>query len=125
VSGIIATNTTLQRPGATASHPNAAEAGGLSGAPLAPLATSALQRLYARVGRRIPIVGVGGIMDAADAYARIRAGATLVQTYTGYVYGGPRFASQLLFDLERLLQKDGFSSVAEAIGADASRRSVV
>src|SRR5512141_82521 len=76
-SGIIATNTTIQRPGATASHPRAAEAGGLSGAPLQPLAVSALRRVYARAAGRIPIVGVGGVMTAEDVYERIRSGATL------------------------------------------------
>ncbi|MEI6225484.1 MAG: quinone-dependent dihydroorotate dehydrogenase [Deltaproteobacteria bacterium] len=115
-SGIIATNTTIQRPGAVAGHPRAAEAGGLSGAPLAPLSLFALQRAHARAAGRIPIVGVGGIMDAADAYARIRAGASLVQVYTGFVYGGPAFPRQILEQLPELLHRDGFGSVMEAVG---------
>jgi dihydroorotate dehydrogenase len=118
-SGIIATNTTIQRPGPVASHPRAGEAGGLSGAPLAPLALASLRRAHARAGRRIPIVGVGGIMDAADAYARIRAGATLVQVYTGLIYGGPALPRQVLERLPELLRKDGFSSVEEAVGTEA------
>ncbi|MCX5730505.1 MAG: quinone-dependent dihydroorotate dehydrogenase, partial [Deltaproteobacteria bacterium] len=76
-SGIVATNTTVQRPGAVAAHPRASEAGGLSGAPLAPLALASLRRASARAAGRIPIIGVGGIMDAAGVYARIRAGASL------------------------------------------------
>jgi dihydroorotate dehydrogenase len=115
-SGIIATNTTIQRPGVVAGHPQAAEAGGLSGAPLAPLALSALRRVHARAAGRIPIIGVGGIMDAADAYARIRAGASLVQVYTGFVYGGPALPRKILKELPELLHRDGFRSVAEAVG---------
>ncbi len=115
-SGVIATNTTIQRPGAVAGHPRAVEAGGLSGAPLAPLALAALRRAHARARRRIPIVGVGGIMDAADAYTRIRAGATLVQVYTGFVYGGPAFPRRILEELPELLHRDGFRTVEEAVG---------
>ena len=115
-SGIIATNTTIQRPGAVAGHPRAAEAGGLSGAPLAPLSLLALRRVHTRAAGRIPVVGVGGIMDAADAYARIRAGASLVQVYTGFVYGGPAFPRQVLEQLPEFLRRDGFGSVMEAVG---------
>jgi dihydroorotate dehydrogenase len=117
-AGIVATNTTLQRPGAVAAHARAAEAGGLSGAPLGPLALRALRRVRGRVGDRIPIVGVGGIMNGADAYERIRSGATLVQVYTGYIYGGPGFVGGVLRDLERLLRRDGYSRLSDAIGAD-------
>jgi dihydroorotate dehydrogenase len=118
-AGIIATNTTIQRPGAVAGHPRAGEAGGLSGAPLAPLSLLALRRAHARAAGRIPIVGVGGIMDAADAYARIRAGASLVQVYTGFVYGGPALPRKILEGLQELLHRDGFGSVAEAVGTAA------
>jgi dihydroorotate dehydrogenase len=118
-AGIIATNTTVQRPGAVASSPVAGQAGGLSGAPLAPLALASLRRIHARARGRIPVVGVGGIMTAEDAYARIRAGATLVQAYTGFIYGGPGFARQVLRGLASLLARDGFRSVAEAVGVDA------
>jgi len=117
-AGIVATNTTIQRPGAVAAHPRAAEAGGLSGAPLRPLAAEALRRVYARAGGRIPIVGVGGIMSAQDAYARVRSGATLVQAYTGYIYGGPAFVPEVLRGLQELLKRDGFSRISDAIGAD-------
>ena len=118
-SGVIATNTTIQRPGAVASHPRAGEAGGLSGAPLKPLALDALRRAHARAAGRIPIVGVGGIMDAADAYARIRAGASLVQVYTGFVYGGPGLPGRILEGIHALMTRDGFGAIAEAVGADS------
>jgi len=117
-AGVIATNTTIQRPGAVASHPLAAEPGGLSGAPLEPLATAAVRRAYARAAGRIPIIGVGGVMGPAEAYAKIRAGATLVQVYTGFIYGGPGFARRLLSDLAAMIRKDGFSRVEDAVGVD-------
>jgi dihydroorotate dehydrogenase len=116
-SGIVATNTTVQRPGPVGASPLAGEAGGLSGAPLAPLAMAALRRIAARAAGRLPVVGVGGVMDAADAYARIRAGATLVQAYTGFIYGGPAFPRRVHAELARLLARDGFRSVEEAVGA--------
>ncbi|HEY6099304.1 MAG TPA: quinone-dependent dihydroorotate dehydrogenase, partial [Anaeromyxobacter sp.] len=117
VAGIIATNTTLSREG-VAGHPCAKEQGGLSGAPLEALATSVVARCFARAAGRVPIVGVGGVMDAAGAYAKIRAGATLVQVYTGLVYGGPAFVKKVNEGLAALLARDGFASVAEAVGAD-------
>jgi dihydroorotate dehydrogenase len=117
VSGIIATNTTLSRAGVEG-HPRAGEQGGLSGAPLEPLATSVVSRCYARAAGRVPIVGAGGVMDAAGAYAKIRAGATLVQVYTGLVYGGPAFVRRVNEGLASLLARDGFRSLGEAVGAD-------
>jgi len=116
-SGIVATNTTLDREG-VAGHPRALEAGGLSGAPLERRATEVVRRVYARAGARLAVVGVGGVFTAEDAYRKIRAGASLVQAYTGFVYGGPRFPARVLTGLEELLRRDGFSSVGEAIGAD-------
>ncbi|HTT71747.1 MAG TPA: quinone-dependent dihydroorotate dehydrogenase [Anaeromyxobacteraceae bacterium] len=117
-SGLVATNTTLERPGGVKRHRVALEEGGLSGAPLAGLALRALRRIYTRTGKRIPIVGVGGVMSAEDAYARIRAGATLVQTYTGYIYGGPCFPARVQKKLEEMLKHDGFSNICDAVGAD-------
>src|SRR5512145_773787 len=87
-NGIIATNTTLSRPGLE-SVPNAGEQGGLSGAPLRSLATACVRRAYARARGRVPIIGAGGVMDAVGAWEKIRAGASLVQIYTGLIYGGP------------------------------------
>jgi dihydroorotate dehydrogenase len=117
VAGIIATNTTLSRAGVEG-HPRAKEQGGLSGAPLEQLATAVVRRCYERAAGRVPIVGVGGVMDAEGAYRKIRAGATLVQVYTGLVYGGPRFVRRLHDDLAGLLARDGFARVADAVGAD-------
>ena len=117
-AGIVATNTTLSRAGVEG-HPRAAEQGGLSGAPLARRAAEVVRRCRARAGDRLVLVGSGGIMGAEDAYARIRAGASLVQAYTGLVYGGPGFVRELHAGLCRLLERDGFRSIAEAVGVDA------
>ncbi len=116
-SGIIATNTTLSRAGVEG-HPRAGEQGGLSGAPLERLATSVVRRCAARAAGRIPIVGAGGVMSAEDAYAKIRSGASLVQVYTGLVYEGPAFVRRLNEGLARLLARDGFTRVEEAVGAE-------
>ena len=116
--GLIATNTTLDRA-AVSAHPRAGEQGGLSGAPLREKALRACARLYLRVGSRAPIVGVGGIATAEDAYARLRAGATLVQAYTGVIYEGPTLARQICEGLQRLLARDGLT-IAQAIGKDAA-----
>jgi len=115
-SGIIATNTTVQRPGAVAGHLRAKEAGGLSGAPLAPLALASLRRAFVRAAGRVPIIGVGGIMDASDAYARIRAGASLVQVYTGLVFAGPAMPRRVLEELPALMKRDGYATIEEAQG---------
>jgi len=117
VAGIVATNTTLSRAGVER-HPRATEAGGLSGAPLEARATEVVRRCYARAAGRVPIVGCGGVMDAGGAYAKIRAGASLVQVYTGLVYGGPGLVDRIHAGLARLLERDGFGSVADAVGAD-------
>jgi dihydroorotate dehydrogenase len=117
VAGIVATNTTLSRAGIER-HPRATEAGGLSGAPLERLATEVVRRCYARAAGRVPIVGVGGVMGAEDAYAKIRAGASLVQVYTGLIYGGPGLVARTNAGLARLLARDGFARVADAVGAD-------
>jgi dihydroorotate dehydrogenase len=117
-NAIIATNTTLSRPGVEA-HPVAREQGGLSGAPLEPLATSCVRRAYLRARGRVPVIGAGGVMDAAGAWAKIRAGATLVQAYTGLIYGGPAFVRKVNEGLVELMARDGFRTVAEAVGVDA------
>jgi dihydroorotate dehydrogenase len=117
-AGVVATNTTLDRSG-VAGHPRAAEEGGLSGAPLERRATEAVRRVYLRARGRLDVVGVGGVFSAEDAYRKIRAGASLVQVYTGFVYGGPRSPARILRGLADLLRRDGFRSVGEALGADA------
>lgn len=115
VDALIATNTTITRP---VQHPLASETGGLSGRPLRDLSTRIVARAWARSGGALPIVGVGGVFTGADAYEKIRAGASLVQLYTGFIYRGPGTVRQILVELCELLRRDGFRSVTEAIGAD-------
>ena len=116
-TGLVATNTTVNRSGLT-SHPHAAQIGGLSGAPLKTVANDVCRALYRHVGRIAPIVGVGGIFTADDAYERIRSGASLVQLYTALIYEGPGVVSRIVRGLGRRLAADGFSKLSEAIGAD-------
>ena len=117
VAGLILTNTTTARPPGLVSR-RRAEAGGLSGPPLAPRALDLLRRTYALSGGRLPLIGVGGIDSAEAAYARIRAGASLVQLYTALAYRGPGLIAEITRGLARLLAADGFASLADAIGAD-------
>jgi dihydroorotate dehydrogenase len=113
VAAIIATNTTLDRDGLQSSHRD--QMGGLSGAPLFLKSTRVLARLSMLTD--IPLVGVGGVGSAQDAYAKICAGATAVQLYTALVYGGLSLASDIAHGLDQLLARDGFASVAEAVGS--------
>ncbi|HUJ03546.1 MAG TPA: hypothetical protein VLW75_07920, partial [Rhizomicrobium sp.] len=96
----------------------AIETGGLSGAPLFARSTEVLRQMRKHVGNRLVLVGVGGVSSGADAYAKIRSGATLVQLYTALVFHGPGLVAKIKRDLLSLLQRDGFSNVADAIGAD-------
>jgi dihydroorotate dehydrogenase len=114
-AGIIATNTTLDRS-AVAGHPGAAEQGGLSGEPLRERALHVCKLLYRSV--KIPIVGVGGIPTAEDAYARIRAGASLIQLYTALIYEGPSLPTRMNRGLADLLRRDGVT-LQQAIGCDS------
>ena len=115
LSGIIVANTTLSRP--ALASPDAGEAGGLSGAPLRELAQSVLGRFSTAAAGRLPLVGAGGIASGADAYARIRAGASAVQLYSALVFEGPGLAVRLSRDLAAHLRADGFRTLAEAVGA--------
>jgi dihydroorotate dehydrogenase len=117
VSGLIVGNTTVSRPETLAST-EAHEKGGLSGAPLKPLALTVLRAFRSELGSKLPLVGVGGISSAEDAYERIRAGASLVQLCTALPYKGPSVASDINEGLLRLLTRDGFANVADAVGAD-------
>lgn len=117
VDGLIVSNTTVSRPDALAKELRQ-EKGGLSGALLHDLAAERLAEFYALTGGKIPIIGVGGISTAAQAYARIRAGATLLQIYTALIYGGPPLVVSILKGLAELLKKDDFSHVSQAVGAD-------
>ncbi|MCW0234676.1 MAG: quinone-dependent dihydroorotate dehydrogenase [Ferrovibrio sp.] len=118
LDGIVATNTTIARPDSLRS-PSRGETGGLSGAPLFAQSTAVLKQLYAHVGGRLPLIGVGGIASGAQAYAKIRAGASAVQLYSALVYEGPGLVSRIKRDLAALLKRDGFRSVADAIGVEA------
>jgi dihydroorotate dehydrogenase len=115
LAGVVATNTTTDRPEGLRSH-NAAESGGLSGAPVEDRATDLVRFVADRTD--LPVVGVGGVADAAGAYEKIRAGASVVQLYTALVYEGPGVARDISEGLLRLLDRDGFDSVEEAVGAD-------
>ena len=117
IDGIVVANTTLTRPPGLRS-PAAGEAGGLSGCPLFAPSTVLLGEIYRLTEGRLPLVGVGGVASAADAYAKIRAGASLVQLYTALVFAGPALLGQIKTGLAELLRRDGFASVAEAVGAD-------
>jgi dihydroorotate dehydrogenase len=114
IAAIIVSNTTIARPPLKSRH--AGEAGGLSGAPLRDLAQARLRDFHAISQGAIPLIGVGGIATAEDAWARIRAGASLVQLYSAMVYAGPGIARTITRGLERLMRRDGFSSIAEAVG---------
>jgi len=114
LAGIIATNTTLSREGLKSA--NAGQAGGLSGAPLFEKSTRVLAQLSKLTVGKLPLIGVGGIASAEDAYTKIRVGASAVQIYTAMVYQGLSLAAEVARGLDRLLQQDGFASVAEAVG---------
>ena len=118
VDGIIMGNTTLSRPDSLKSQYRG-ETGGLSGKPLMALSTERLAALYRLVGQRLPLVGAGGVASGADAYAKIRAGASLVQLYSALVFHGPGLVVRIKTDLAACLKADGFSSVADAVGVDA------
>ena len=117
MDGIIVGNTTLARPSSLRSI-RRDETGGLSGAPLAALATEVLRRTAQRSEGQFPLIGCGGVGSGADAYAKIRAGATLVQLYTAMVYDGPPLVRRIKDELAALLARDGFAGVANAVGAD-------
>ncbi len=116
LGALIVSNTTISRPTLRSHH--AGEAGGLSGAPLRELALQRVRDFRKATGGAIPLVGVGGIGSAEHAWERIRAGASLVQLYSAMVYEGPGLGAQIARGLERLMRRDGFSSIAEAVGTE-------
>ncbi len=117
LAGLIVGNTTVARP-ESLSGTDKGEAGGLSGRPLFASSTAVLGEIYRLTEGRVPLIGVGGVGSAADAYAKIRAGASLVQLYTALVYQGPGLVAEIKSGLAVLLRRDGFSQVSEAVGAD-------
>ena len=116
VDAIIVANTTVSRP-ALKSH-YADEQGGLSGEPLKTLALKALREFRSASGGEIPLIGVGGIASADDAWQRVRAGASLVQLYTAMVYEGPGVARRIAHGLAQRLKREGFANIAEAVGTE-------
>ena len=114
LDAVIATNTTLDRAGLASAHRD--QGGGLSGAPLFDKSTRVLARLSQLTGGQVPLIGVGGVSSAEQAYAKIRAGASAVQLYSALVYEGLSLVPRILSGLEECLQRDGFATVAEAVG---------
>ncbi len=117
VDGLIIGNTTTCRPAGLRSR-HAAESGGLSGRPLFALSTELLRDMYRLTDGRLPLIGVGGVASGADAYAKIRAGASLVQLYTALIYHGPGLVGRIKRELAACLRAGGFATVAAAVGAD-------
>jgi dihydroorotate dehydrogenase len=120
VSGIVAVNTTTSREGLASDPAILGNSGGVSGAPLKPRALEVLRRLHARVGSQVTLVSVGGIDTPQDAWERILAGATLVQGYTGFVYGGPLWPKRLNDELARRAHAAGARSVQDLVGTEQS-----
>ncbi|PZU75705.1 MAG: dihydroorotate dehydrogenase (quinone) [Brevundimonas sp.] len=116
IDGLIVSNTTLERP-ETLRSPQAQEAGGLSGAPIRPFAEKALRAAAGAAQGRLPLIAVGGVDSGAEAYARIRLGATAVQIYSALIYQGAGLVGRIKRDLADRLRADGFSAVSEAVGA--------
>jgi dihydroorotate dehydrogenase len=115
IDGIIVSNTTVERPAGLVSH-HAQETGGLSGRPLFARSTALLANMYQLTRGRLPLIGVGGIATAFDAYEKIRAGACLIQLYTALVFTGPRLVAEIKKGLAELVRADGFTSISEAVG---------
>jgi dihydroorotate dehydrogenase len=120
VAGIVATNTTTARPEAALPELQRvyAEAGGLSGRPLAARSTEVIRHLHRQTKGRVPVIGVGGIFNAADAWEKIRAGASLVQVYTGLVYEGPGLARGMVAGLGKRLREGGLTRLEDAVGGE-------
>ncbi|MEN5170531.1 quinone-dependent dihydroorotate dehydrogenase [Brevundimonas pondensis] len=116
IDALIVSNTTLERPASLKSG-FAGEAGGLSGAPLKPFAQKALEAAAEAAAGRLPLIAVGGIESGADAWARIRAGASAVQVYSALIYNGPGLVSAIKRDLAARLRADGFATLSEAVGS--------
>ncbi len=119
VEGVMVGNTTIARPASLKSR-HRGESGGLSGKPLLELSTAVLGRLHGLTGGKVPLVGVGGVSSGADAYAKIRAGASLVGLYSALVYQGPGLVSRIKAELSQLLRADGLSHVGDAVGLDGT-----
>ena len=122
ISGIIATNTTIGRDGLSTGRElvDSVGAGGLSGKPLQKRSDEVISKIYKYSGGKLPVIGVGGVFTAEDAFDKIAAGACLVQAYTGFVYGGPSFAADINSGLVRILKEKSFATIDEAVGSALS-----
>ncbi|CAL7938188.1 unnamed protein product [Xylocopa violacea] len=120
VDGLILCNTTITRNNLLS--PLKEETGGLSGAPLSNMSTAMISDMYKRTRGTIPIIGVGGIFTGADAYDKIKAGASLVQVYTSFTYRGPPLVGKIKQELDDMLKRDGLTSIKDAVGKDANVR---
>jgi dihydroorotate dehydrogenase len=117
IDGLIVSNTTIARP-ASLKSPHAKETGGLSGEPLFEPSTKILRAMRERIGAKLPLIGVGGIASGEQAYAKIRAGASLVQLYSALALQGPSLIERIARDLSACLARDGFATLADAVGVD-------
>jgi len=117
LDGLIIGNTTIARDGLASRQRS--EAGGLSGRPLFERSTALLAAFFRVTGGRIPLIGVGGVASGADAYAKIRAGASLIQLYTALIFHGPGLIESIKTELAGLLARDGFTHIADAVGVDS------
>ncbi|MGL4307048.1 MAG: dihydroorotate dehydrogenase (quinone), partial [Mycobacteriaceae bacterium] len=123
LAGIVATNTTIGRSDLQTTPTDLATigAGGLSGPPVAERSLQILRRLYARVGNSLTLISVGGIENADQAWERIVAGASLIQGYTGFIYGGAFWTKKIHKEIARRLRTQGFSSLTEAVGSETRK----
>ncbi len=121
LSGIVATNTTIDRPETKhiSSQKIYNEVGGLSGSPLRGKSTDIIRKIYKLTNGKIPIIGVGGILTADDAWEKITAGASILQLYTGLVFEGPSIAKNIVKGLNKRLKSEGFESISDAVGINA------
>lgn len=121
-AGIVATNTTITRPAANALDVQTiyAETGGLSGRPLAARSTECIRHIYRRTGGKLPVIGVGGIFNADDAWEKVTAGAALLQLYTGLVYRGPGVIKEIVDGLRARLKQKGFAHISQAVGSNTN-----
>jgi dihydroorotate dehydrogenase len=117
VDALIVSNTTISRPPLRSAH--AGESGGLSGAPLTDLSLQRIRDFRRILGNRLPLIGVGGIGNAEQAYARLRAGASLIQLYSALVYEGPYLAKRINAGLKKLMARDGFTHISDVVGIDS------
>lgn len=124
ISGMIATNTTISREGLSSKEVSEIGAGGLSGRPLTARSTEVIATIFRHSRGKMPVIGVGGIFNSADAFEKVAAGACLLQAYTGFIYGGPSFATDITSGLAQMLEREGFSSWEQAVGCRSEYKNV-